>query len=68
MEKISTMLKTGFFITILLFASIILCSGLTCNDPDGPCKCATDEGQIDLSALSNSDGNSAQLRDTTTIG
>ena len=30
-------------------------NGLSCLTPDGPCKCSTDEGDIDISSLDGSD-------------
>ena len=50
----------------LMHISLHGCYGLTCKTPDGPCKCATDEGDIDISSLDGS-GTAAYVTKLTQI-
>ena len=45
----------------LYFMQIVLkqSNGLSCLTPDGPCKCSTDEGDIDISSLDAGSGSAA---------
>ena len=39
---------------LLIHTFLHKCNCLTCETPNGPCKCATDEGDIDISSLDGS--------------
>ena len=46
----------GILLSFVLITGFVYgINALTCNRPSGPCKCMTDMGEMDLTALDGSD-------------